>query len=64
MQALRYSLRTISAVVSILLILWWAENAVPMGAVLVFLLLTSIIITWCIICLMRDDAVISNLFDD
>ncbi|HYF68970.1 MAG TPA: hypothetical protein VD884_12590 [Ohtaekwangia sp.] len=64
MQALRYSLRTVSAVVSILLILWWAENAVPMGAVLVFLLLTSIIITWCIISLMNDDTFISNLFDD
>jgi len=64
MQALRYSLRTVSAVVSILLIFWWAENAVPMGAVLVFLLLTSIIITWCIISLMNDDTFISNLFDD
>lgn len=44
-------------------VIFLAEYILPMGGLLLFLLLVSIGVTWTIISLLRDDTVISDLFD-
>jgi hypothetical protein len=45
-------------------LLYWAEVSLPMGALLVLLLVISIVATWAIINLLRDDDALSGMFDD
>jgi hypothetical protein len=56
MSRLSLFVRMVACIVSVLTILWWAEKVVPMGAVLVLILLMSMISTWGIITLLKDDA--------
>ncbi len=44
-------------------LLYWANVAVPMGALLVFLLVLSIVTTWAIVSLLKDDDILTSLFD-
>lgn len=45
-------------------ILYWAEMSFPMAALLVFLLATSVVLTWVIINLLKDEDVLTGMFDD
>lgn len=56
--------RGILTVVLVCGLLYWADLAVPMGALLVFLLVISIAMTWAIISLLKDEDLLTNLFDD
>ncbi len=48
----------------IALILFLAELTMTLGSLLVFLLAISIGLTWLIINVLRDDNILSDLFDD
>jgi hypothetical protein len=45
-------------------LLYLAELSVPLGALLVFLLVLSVCLTWVIINMLKDEDVMTNLFDD
>jgi hypothetical protein len=45
-------------------LLYWANVAIPMGALLVFLLVLSITVTWAIVSVLKDDDLLADLFDD
>jgi len=64
MNWVKFIFRTISAAVLICSILYWAEQTVPMGSVLVLLLLISFVITWVVINILNDDDALANIFDD
>jgi hypothetical protein len=59
-----FSLRGLLTVVLVCGLLYWADVAIPMGALLVFLLVVSITITWAIINILKDDDILADLFDD
>ena len=55
------------AVLMVLLVcglLYWADIAVPMGGLVVFLLVLCIVATWAIISLLKDDDLLASFFDD
>jgi hypothetical protein len=64
MNWVSFSVRGLLTVVMVCSILYWADIAFPMGALLVFLLVMSIGTTWAIINVLRDDDVLANFFDD
>jgi hypothetical protein len=45
-------------------ILYWAENSIPMGGLLVFLLTVSILLTWVALAMLKDKDLLSNMFED
>lgn len=45
-------------------ILFLAEQTITLGSLLVFLLAISIGLTWLIINVLKDDTILSDLFDD
>ena len=45
-------------------LLYLAELSVPMGGLLVFLISLSVGLTWLIVNLLRDDDLLSSLFED
>jgi hypothetical protein len=51
-------------VVAVCTLLYLAELSLPLGSLLVFLLVVSIGLTWVIINLLKDEEVLTNLFDD
>jgi hypothetical protein len=53
-------LRTAACIVSVLLILWWAETVMPMGSVIVLILVMCMISTWGIVTLLKDDPRVSR----
>jgi hypothetical protein len=63
MRLLSFSLKTLLMISLISGILYWAEQTFPMGALLVFLLATSIGITVLVINLLKNNDVITDLFD-
>jgi hypothetical protein len=58
-----FSFRTLLMISLISGILYWAEQTFPMGGLLVFLLATSIGITVLVINLLKNNDVITDLFD-
>jgi hypothetical protein len=60
MSWLSLILRMITCIVLVLLILWWAEAVMPMGSILVLILLMSLISTWGILTLLKDDPKLSR----
>lgn len=60
MSWLSLILRMTTCIVLILLILWWAEIVMPMGSLLVLILLMSMISTWGIVSLLKDDRSLSR----
>ena len=63
MTWLNVLLRMVLCVVTLLLILWWAESVIPFGSILVFMLSFGIVGTWCAITLMRDKTLPSGFLD-
>ncbi len=59
-----FFVRGILLVISIAGLLYLAELSIPMGGLLVFLLSLSIGLTWLIANLLRDDDLLSSLFED
>ena len=59
-----FAARGILTVVLVCGLLYWADMAIPMGALLVFLLVISIAMTWAIVSLLKDDDVLADLFED
>ena len=45
-------------------LLYLAELSLPMGGLLVFLISLSVGLTWLIVNLLRDDDLLSSLFED
>jgi hypothetical protein len=64
MNWVSFSVRGLLTILLVCALLYWAEVVLPMGALLVFLLVISIGITWAIINILKDDDVLANLFDD
>jgi hypothetical protein len=64
MNWLSFSVRGLMTVVLVCGLLYWADIALPMGALLVFLLVLSVGTTWAIISILKDDDMLANLFDD
>jgi hypothetical protein len=64
MNWLSFLIRGIMTVALVCGLLYWADIALPMGALLVFLLVLSIVTTWAIINILKDDDSLANLFDD
>ena len=64
MNWLSFSVRGILTIVMVCGILYWAELTFPLGSLLVFLLIVSIIITWAIISMLKDDDMLSRFLDD
>ena len=59
-----FYLRGVLTIVLVSLLLWLAEQSVPMGSLIVFMLAFSIGITWIVINLLKDDSILSDLFGD
>lgn len=59
-----FFIRGILMVIIIGGLLYLAELSLPMGGLLVFLLSLSVGLTWLIINLLRDDDLLSSLFED
>lgn len=59
-----FYLRAILTVGLVCILLYMAEQAVPMGSLVIFLLVTSIGITWMIINLLKDDDMLTHFFDE
>ena len=59
-----FSARGILMVVMVCGLLYWAEVELPMGALVVFLLVLSMVVTWLIINILKEDDALANLFDD
>lgn len=57
-------MRAMLTVLMVAGLLYWADFAVPMGALLVFLLVLSVGTTWAIITILRDDEILASMFDD
>jgi hypothetical protein len=64
MNWLSFSFRGVLTVCLVCGILYWAEMSFPMAALLVFLLATSVMLTWVIINLLKDEDVLTGMFDD
>jgi hypothetical protein len=64
MNWVSFSVRGVLTVMLVCGLLYWAELSFPMGALLVFLLVLSIGITWAIINMLKDDDVLASMFDD
>jgi hypothetical protein len=60
MSWLSLIIRMITCIVCVLVILWWAEAVIPMGSVLVLILLMSLVSTWGIVTLLKDDRSLSR----
>lgn len=60
----KYMFRMSIAAVLICAILYWAEAVMPMGSILVLLLLLSMVVTWFIINLLKDEDLLADMFDD
>ena len=58
-----FAIRIVLMVISVCGLLYWAEQSVQFASLLVFLLVLSIGSTWAIICLMKDDDPLTDLFD-
>lgn len=56
--------RGILTVVMVCGLLYWADVAIPMGALLIFLLVISVVVTWAIVSLLKDDDLLTDFFDD
>lgn len=64
MNWLSFTVRLCIGTVLVCAILYWAEGAFPMASLLVLLLALSVAVTWLIINLLRDNNVLTDLFDD
>jgi hypothetical protein len=56
--------RGLATIICVCLLLYCAESLFPLGSLLVFLLVLSVGITWAIISMLKDDDVLTNMFDD
>jgi hypothetical protein len=64
MNWVSFSVRGLLTIALVCAVLYWAEIVFPMSALLVFLLVLSVGVTWAIITILKDDDVLANLFDD
>lgn len=64
MNWLHFSVRAVLIIVAVSTLLYLAELSLPLGSLLVFLLSVSIGLTWLIINMLKDEDVLTDLFDD
>lgn len=63
MKWVSFTIRGVLLVVLVCGLLFLAELAFPLAAVLIFLLLVSILLTWAIINLLRDNDILTDFFE-